>query len=655
MQLKNISIPLKIWGIIVLMMVALVAAMGYSLLELRSTMMDGKKDLLRAEAHSAISIAAAYHARAEKGEMTMEEAQTAARDAIRAVRFENGEYLFANTSKGINVVHGTNPSLEGQDLSNLADPDGVPITDSLIKSAKTKAFVFYKWPKTKGAVPSDKISYAELFEPWDWNIGGGLFIDKVEAAISARVTSFALIGAVFLVGVTAIAFLVVRAITRPLGHATRVVTALAEGHTKIDMGDINRRDEIGVLLQAMEKLRLSVSQAFRLNQMVDRQPAKVMLCDTDLNVTYINDAAKEILDKLKDAMHCEPEEVVGRSVLSFHKNPDVVKRVLSDPRNLPYTGRFTMNGVVIENTVIPIYDENGDYVGPMLNWQDVTKYVDMINTFQEKVQVAVKEVASSSESLSTLSDDLKNNTASVGRVSATVAAAAEEAGTNVQTVASAAEELSASISEIARSVAHASDLSTTAAERMERAKTVIEGLNANALQIGDVVNLINDIASQTNLLALNATIESARAGDAGKGFAVVANEVKTLAGQTSRATEDIAKKIAEIQGSTQQAVTAIQEIATAIDEVRQVSGTIAASVEEQTAATTEISRNIAEASSGTQSVTTEISDVANSAAMAEQSSEEVLNSAQSLNRLAGELTAEVERFLSFMNDTNQTA
>ncbi len=226
-----------------------------------------------------------------------------------------------------------------------------------------------------------------------------------------------------------------------------------------------------------------------------------------------------------------------------------------------------------------------------------------------------------------------------------VASASEEASTNVQTVATAAEELSASISEISRQVSETTSFVSEATDGARSTNDNVAGLAEMAQRIGDVVNLIQDIAEQTNLLALNATIEAARAGERGKGFAVVASEVKTLAGQTAKATEDISQQISAIQGSTGGAVDAIKAIATKMEEVNNYTATIAAAVEEQGAATDEISRNVREAASGTESVVENVSGLNSAAGETSQSATQVEQVSRDAAEQTERLRGVVDRFL----------
>ncbi|HEX2113809.1 MAG TPA: methyl-accepting chemotaxis protein [Alphaproteobacteria bacterium] len=268
----------------------------------------------------------------------------------------------------------------------------------------------------------------------------------------------------------------------------------------------------------------------------------------------------------------------------------------------------------------------------------------------ENLEATVKSVVGVvSNSASTMQQTAQTMTATAEQTSSrstAVAAASEEASTNVQTVASAAEQLSASIVEIGRQVEQSATMARRAVEEAESTNGAVEGLAEAAQKIGEVVKLINAIASQTNLLALNATIEAARAGEAGKGFAVVASEVKALANQTAKATEEIASQIAAIQGATNESVAAIRKIGKSIGSIAETASTIAAAVEEQRAATQEIARNVQQAAKGTADVSQNIDGVSAAAQETGQAASQVLAISSELSRQAEQLQNEIDQFVA---------
>ena len=268
------------------------------------------------------------------------------------------------------------------------------------------------------------------------------------------------------------------------------------------------------------------------------------------------------------------------------------------------------------------------------------------NAFEARVGNFIAILASGATELRTTAEAMSSNASHANKQASVVASAAEEASSGVETVAAAAEQLTASISEIGRQVIQSSRITGQAVIDAQRTDTIVRALAEGAEKIGQVVDLIANIAGQTNLLALNATIEAARAGDAGKGFAVVASEVKSLALQTAKATQEIGAQIGHIQSATAEAVQAIKGIGATIGEVSIIGTAIAAAVEEQGAATAEITRNVQHTARSTKDVTTNIAGVSQAANDTGETAGQVLGAATSLSQQAEQLTAEVRSFVA---------
>ncbi|MBX9701314.1 MAG: PAS domain-containing protein [Acetobacteraceae bacterium] len=353
----------------------------------------------------------------------------------------------------------------------------------------------------------------------------------------------------------------------------------------------------------------------RLMRMIDGMPVAVMTADpqNEFRINYLNETSKRTLRGIEQHLAIKVDAMLGASIDVFHKNPHHQRRLLADPANLPHNAKIRVGPEVLDLQVSAILGEDGAYLGPMLTWSIVTDQVKMA----EKVSDVVAAMAKTSSGMAD----------SAAEMLAAAGGAQEMAGS----VAAAAEEMSVSIREISAQIGRASTMAQDVAAQASASDSTVRSLSESANRIGDVVELIGQIAGQTNLLALNATIEAARAGEAGKGFAVVASEVKQLAGQTAKATGEIGAQVSAIQGATAEAVTAINGIAGRIEELTRIAMAVAAAVEQQTASTAEVTRAIA----GVSRAATETGSAA----------EAVQGVAADLSGYSRELDAEVKVFL----------
>jgi methyl-accepting chemotaxis protein len=348
------------------------------------------------------------------------------------------------------------------------------------------------------------------------------------------------------------------------------------------------------------------AETARLMTMLDLMPINVMLADKDLTITYANKTSMSTLRQVERWMPCKANEIVGKNIDIFHKNPAHQRRMLGDyQRTLPHRAVISLGDEKLELNVSALNDGQGNYLGPMVTWSVVTDTINLAGKMQEVVTTvssAAVEMKASAESMRSTADDGREKTA---------------------TVAAASEQLSASIAEISRQIARTQQIISEALGESERSMQIVGGLADAAGKIGEVVKLIKDIADQTNLLALNATIEAARAGNAGKGFAVVAAEVKALATQTAKATGDISQQVAGIQSATEAVVKANTAINATMGQMNEVASTVAAAVEEQSAATQNVASNVATVSAGSAETGRIAADVNSAAGELAQRSDEL--------------------------------
>jgi methyl-accepting chemotaxis protein len=385
---------------------------------------------------------------------------------------------------------------------------------------------------------------------------------------------------------------------------------------------------------ATEKIRLE-TEVSRVISMMDNAPINMMYADRDLVLQYVNPASLNTLRTLEQYLPVRVDDLIGKSLDIFHKNPDHQRRLLADPANLPHQALIHVGPETLDLLVSAITDRSGEYIGAMATWSVVTQKL----ATEEKVREVAQTLSGSAEELSAVSNQLGSAAEETSTQVAEISTATENVVASVQTVSAAAEEMTASITEISRNATEAATVAVSAVDLATHTNTTVTQLGESSIEIGKVIKVITTIAQQTNLLALNATIEAARAGEAGKGFAVVANEVKELAKATAEATEDIGAKIEAIQTDTQSVVGSIGEISMVINQIAEIQNTIASAVEEQSATTNEIASSVASVAERAAGINETMTNVATASQSSAQGASEMQRSASELAQLASDMQA----------------
>jgi methyl-accepting chemotaxis protein len=554
-MLGNLRISYKLLMMIGLSVlgIAAVAAMGLS--ALWGNMMEDRRAKLQDIVTVALETLDYNYQTSQKLGLSEADTMERAKAILRTMRFGQGDYVYAIDRQGL-AVSNPNPKVEGKNLMDVADPDGIFFVRRQIEAApKGGSFLTFRFPRASGGEPIPKLTYSVEFKPYGWVVGAGIYLDDVSAIFWQEARNMTIMVVFALLAAGGLFLLLGRSIVNPITAMTMAMRKIAEGDTSTGVPALERGDEVGAMAQSVKVFRDNMIEAERLRG-----------------------------------------------------EQDVMKAQADSERKLLMTR--------------------------------------MADEFERGVRASLDSLAGAASEMQATSRSMSSTASEASQQATSVAAVAEQASVNVQTVAAATEQLSSSVSEIGRQVTQSTEVAGKAVAEANRTNVTVQGLSAAAQKIGDVVKLISDIASQTNLLALNATIEAARAGEAGRGFAVVANEVKSLANQTAKATDEISAQVGAMQGATTEAVQAIEGIGRTIGAINEITSAISIAVDQQGTATQEIARNVQEAALGTGQVSSNIAAVNYAAEKTGSASNGVLASAEQLSRQSVALRADVDRFLA---------
>ena len=603
----------------------------YILPSVEGRLFEDRKANVKQTVQVAFSVLQKLNDKVDSGILTEAEAKEEAKTIISALRYNESDYFWINDTHPTMIMHPMKPQLDGKDLSENKDPNGKHLFVEMVNVTKTNdaGFVDYMWPKPGHDKPVPKMSYVKIFRDWGWIIGSGIYINDVEEEISSLTSSILLFLSIAVVLILGFGYYWAIKISNPVKKLQHAADKVSHGETDIQV-DIKSNDELGSL-------------AVSFNQMVNNINANIE--EIKAIGAKAETAAAEAETAKEKAMN--QQEYLERST----------RFILTEME------KFSQGDLTV--SVKP--ENDNDEIGRLFN--GFNKAVANIHTLMQQVTEAVEATASASNQISSSAEEM--------------ASGAQEQSAQTTEIATSVEEMTSTILESAKNVGFAEesakkagDTAKAGVEKVDETKkgmdrivlsskqtgSIIASLANKTDQIGQIAQVIDDIADQTNLLALNAAIEAARAGEQGRGFAVVADEVRKLAERTTKATKEIAQTIRDIQSEATEADNSMREAGTSVEDGIRLTSEVAevlARILEESGKVVDVVGQVAAASEQQSTVSEEISRnievINNVTSESAQGIQQVATTAEDLNRLTENLYGIVGKFkLNFAEETSYT-
>jgi methyl-accepting chemotaxis protein len=615
LNLKTKLISLSIFTLVPLT----IAILSFSLVNYENQLYSEKETALRFLVESNMGILENYHNRVENGELTIEEAQHLAKEEIRGIRYGKNGYFWIDNKEYVNILLPPKPSAENKYRGDLVDVKGNKLIKELVDGAVNDGSTLYTYwfPKPGDDFPSEKYGFTKHFKPWDWIIGTGVYVDDVDAQVAQFKTQILAISLICLLISIGAAFLLGTLIVKPLKQINEAAGAVTNGDTTVQLS-IDSKDEFGDLGRKFNKMVSSIADS--VNEANEKKRA------ADKAAKEAN-AAKAITEQKQIAV-ANAVDTLLQSMNKFAEGDLTVKIRESADEDLMrlFAGfnhvveKFSQLTSSVKETAVKVSAATSE----------INERTDQLATGIHEQSAQATEVAGAVEEIAATISENTNN--------ATVAATeAESAGSSARTGGEVISAMIEGMNKIATVVMNSVDS--------------VQQLGKNSDKIGEIIQVINDIADQINLLALNAAIEAARAGEHGRGFAVVADEVRKLAEKTATATKEITSMIKQIQDETATAVNVIEAGKGDVEQGKELAGKAGEALEKIISSTSNVASNVSqvavasnEQSKAIHEITTNLETINSVTQQAAEDLQNIANFTSNLNGLTHDLENLVAQF-----------